>query len=313
MTISALYIGTVVHTRMRPVPHRLRYRMLMLLLDLDEVPALSRQLRLFSAERFNLFGFAERDHLAPGGGTLRVQVEASLTAAGIAPDGGPIRLLAMPRVLGSVFNPLSIFFCHGRDGALRAVLYEVNNTFGQRHSYLIPVDGPGLPIRQECAKGFYVSPFMDMALRYRFRLIPPGEKLGVAIEVRDGTGPVLTAGLAARREALTDGALLRGFLRHPLLAAQVLGGIHWEAAKLWRKGMRVRPRPAPPAEPVTIVPLAEPVTIVPLAEPVTIVPLAAPVTIVPLAEPVTIVPMAEPVTIVPLAEPVSIVLPRRAA
>ena len=263
MSISALYTGTVVHTRMRPVRHRLRYRMLLLLLDLDEVPALSRRLRLFSAERFNLFGFAERDHLAPGGGTLRVQVEVALTAAGIAPDGGPIRLLAMPRVLGSVFNPLSIFFCHGRDGALRAVLYEVHNTFGQRHSYLIPVEQPGPPIRQECAKGFYVSPFMDMALRYRFRLIPPGEKLGVAIEVRDETGPVLTAGLAARREALTDGALLGGFLRHPLLAAQVLGGIHWEAAKLWRKGMRVRPRPAPPAEPVTIVPLAEPVSIVP--------------------------------------------------
>ncbi len=263
MSVSALYFGTVVHTRMRPVRHRLRYRMLMLLLDLDEVPVLSRQLRLFSAERFNLFGFAERDHLAPGGGTLRVQVEAALSAAGIALDGGPIRLLAMPRVLGSVFNPLSIFFCHGRDGALRAVLYEVNNTFGQRHSYLIPVDQPGLPIRQECVKDFYVSPFMDMALRYRFRLIPPGETLGVAIEVRDETGPVLTAGLAARREALTDGALLRGFLRHPLLAAQVLGGIHWEAAKLWRKGMRVRPRPAPPAEPVTVVRLAEPVSIVP--------------------------------------------------
>ena len=253
MSISALYTGTVVHTRMRPVRHRLRYRMLMLLLDLDELPTLSRRLRLFSNERFNLFGFAARDHLAPGGGSLRTQVEAALSAAGIGPDGGAIRLLAMPRVLGSVFNPLSIFFCHGRDGALRAVLYEVNNTFGQRHSYLIPVAGPGLPIRQECAKAFYVSPFMDMALRYRFRLTPPGEKFGVAIEVRDQTGPVLTAGLAARRTALTDGALLRGFLRHPLLGAQVLGGIHWEAVKLWRKGMRIRPRPAPPAEPVSIV------------------------------------------------------------
>ena len=253
MSISALYTGTVVHTRMRPVRHRLRYRMMMLLLDLDEIPALARRLRLFSVDRFNLFGFAERDHLVPGAGSLRAQVEAALTAAGITPDGGPIRLLAMPRVLGSVFNPLSIFFCHARSGALCAVLYEVNNTFGQRHSYLIPVAGPGLPIRQECAKGFYVSPFMDMALRYRFRLIPPSERLGVAIEVRDATGPVLTAGLAARREPLTDGALLRGFLRHPLLAAQVLGAIHWEAAKLWGKGMRVRPRPPPPAEPVSIV------------------------------------------------------------
>ncbi len=254
MSVSALYLGTVVHTRLRPVRHRLRYRMLTLLLDLDEIPALAQRLRLFSVDRFNLFGFSERDHLAAGGEPLRRQVEAALAAAGIAPDGGPIRLLAMPRVLGSVFNPLSLFFCHGGDGALRAVLYEVNNTFGQRHSYLIPVDGPGLPIRQECAKDFYVSPFMDMALRYRFRLTPPAEKFGVAIEVRDDAGTVLTAGFAARRHALTDGALLRGFLRHPLLAAQVLGGIHWEAVKLWRKGMRVQPRPVPPPEPISIVP-----------------------------------------------------------
>ncbi len=257
MTASALYTGTVVHTRHRPVRHRLRYRMLMLLLDLDEIPALARRLRLFSVDRFNLFGFAARDHLAGDATKLRAQVEAALTAAGIAPDGGPIRLLAMPRVLGSVFNPLSIFFCYGHDQALRAVLYEVHNTFGERHSYLIPVeraaDGAMQPIRQECDKGFYVSPFMDMALRYRFRLTPPGEKLGVAIDVRDADGTILTAGLAARRQTLTDGALLRGFVRHPLLALQVLGGIHWEAVKLWRKGMRVRPRPAPPAAPISIV------------------------------------------------------------
>jgi len=153
-----------------------------------------------------------------------------------------------------VFNPLSVFFCHGKEGALRAVLYEVNNTFGQRHSYLIPLDGPVEgTIRQECAKRFYVSPFMDMALRYRFRLTPPGEKLGLAIEVSDQRGTLLTAGLSARRRTLTDAALLRGFLRHPLMAAQVLGGIHWEALKLWRKGMRVRPRPAPPPAPISIV------------------------------------------------------------
>ncbi len=253
MSGSALYTGTVVHTRQRPVRHRLRYRMLMLLLDLDELPALARRLRLFSVERFNLFGFCARDHLAGDAATLRMQVETALAAAGIAPDGGPIRLLTMPRVLGSAFNPLSIFFCYGRDQTLRAVLYEVHNTFGQRHSYLIPVNGATRPIRQECDKGFYVSPFLDMALRYRFRLTPPGEHLGVAIEVSDANGAVLTAGLGARRQALTDGALLRGFLRHPLLAAQVLGGIYWEAAKLWRKGMRVRPRPSAPVSPVSII------------------------------------------------------------
>lgn len=252
MSGSAIYAGSVVHTRLRPVRHRLRYRMFSMLLDLDEIPALSARLRWFSAARFNLFGFYGRDHLAGDGTPLRAQVEAALTAAGIDLGGGRILLLAMPRVLGMVFNPLSVFWCHDADGALRAVLYEVNNTFGQRHSYLIPVSEPG-PVRQKCKKSFYVSPFMDMGLNYRFRLEPPADRVAMAIDVSDAGGSILKVAFAARREALTDAALLSGFVRHPLLAAQVLGGIHWEAAKLWRKGLRTRPRPAPPAKPISII------------------------------------------------------------
>ncbi|MDE2333991.1 MAG: DUF1365 family protein [Rhodospirillales bacterium] len=253
MSGSAIYTGAVVHTRLRPVRHRLRYRMFSLLLDLDEIPELSARLRWFSAERFNLVGFSRRDHLAGDATPLRTQVEAALAASGIEARGGRILLLAMPRVLGTVFNPLSLFLCHDAEGALRAVLYEVNNTFGQRHSYLIPVSGADRPVHQSCAKTFFVSPFMDMGLRYRFRLVPPGERLAVAIEASDAAGPVLKAAMALRRQPLTDAALLAGFVRHPLLAAQVLGAIHWEAAKLWRKGLRIQARPAPPAEPISIV------------------------------------------------------------
>ncbi len=241
---SALYVGQVVHTRLRPVRHRLRYRMIALLLDLDEVAALDRSLRLFSVDRFNLFGFSGRDHLAGTDAPLRDQVEVALRQAGIAPDGGPIRLLAMPRVLGGVFNPLSLFYCYGRDGALRAVLHEVNNTFGQRHCYALPIDDPAASIHhQRCAKAFHVSPFLDMALEYRFRLTAPAETLSVGIEVQDEDGPILSAGLSARRQPLGDGALLRQWLRHPALSLQVLGGIHWEALKLWRKGLRLYPQP----------------------------------------------------------------------
>ena len=251
---SAIYTGSVAHTRLRPVHHRLRYRMLMLLLDLDELPRLSGALRVFSTERFNLFGFRGRDHLAGSATPLRSQIEQQLRRAGIAVDGGAIRLLCMPRVLGGVFNPLSVFFCHAADGALRALLYEVNNTFGQRHSYLIPVADPGAPIqRQSCAKQFYVSPFMDMAMQYHFRLSPPGARVAIAIEAHDAAGPMFSACFAGRRQDLNDANLLRALLRHPLLALQVLGGIHWEALKIWRKGVRPRPRPAPPAEPVSIV------------------------------------------------------------
>jgi DUF1365 family protein len=253
MTGSAIYVGSVVHTRLRPVRHRLRYRMFSLLLDLDEIPELAARLRWFSAERFNLFGFSARDHLAGGAEPLRAQIDAALAAAGIDIAGGRVRLLAMPRVLGTLFNPLSLFWCHDRTGVLRAVVYEVNNTFGQRHSYLIPVSGETVPIRQECDKAFYVSPFMDMGLRYRFRLHPPGERVAVAIDVADAAGTVLTAALSAHRRDLTDAALLAGLARHPLLGAQVLAAIHWEAAKLWRKGLRTRPRPAPPPSPISII------------------------------------------------------------
>ena len=258
MTGSAIYTGSVVHTRLRPVRHRLRRRMFSLLLDLDELPALSARLRWFSAERFNLFGFSARDHLAGDATPLRAQVEAAAARAGIDIAGGRILLLAMPRVLGFAFNPLSLFWCHDADGRLRAILYEVHNTFGQRHSYLIPVAEDAGPLRQECAKRFHVSPFMDMGLRYRFRLAGPDARLTVAIEARDAAGPVLTACLAASRQNLTDRALLAGFLRHPLLAAQVLAAIHWEAAKLWRKGLRIRRCPPPPAEPISIVAHGDP-------------------------------------------------------
>ena len=251
---SAIYTGSVVHTRLRPVRHRLRYRMMMVLLDLDELPLLSPKVRLFSFERFNLFGFRERDHLDGSATKLRAQVERQLARAGIVTDGGAIRLLCMPRVLGGVFNPLSVFFCHGVDGGLRAVLYEVNNTFGQRHSYMIPVAHPQAePTRQACEKKFYVSPFMEMGMQYYFRLIRPRERVAIAMEVRDESGPVLSACFAGQRQDLSDANLARGLLRHPLMAAQVLAAIHWEALKLWRKGMRIQKRPPPPEEAVSIV------------------------------------------------------------
>jgi len=249
---SAIYRGTVIHTRLRPVRHKLRYSVPMLLLDLDELDALSRSVPGFSSDRFNLFSFHGRDHLAGDGVPLRRQVEQALAQAGLDPVGA-IRVLCMPRVLGSAFNPLSVFFCHDPEDRLKAVLYEVNNTFGQRHSYLIPAD-PGLegPQRQVCEKRLYVSPFLEMAMRYHFRLSAPGERAGVSIEARDEKGLVLSACFSGRRQELTGANLLGLLPRYPALALQVLGGIHWEALKLWRKGLRPLPRPLPPAEPVSL-------------------------------------------------------------
>jgi uncharacterized protein len=245
---SAIYAGIVTHRRLRPKRHRLRYRLFSLLLDIDEIPALCARLRLLSHRRFNLFGFDERDHADGSGKSLRDWAEGHLARAGVDLDGGPIRLLAMPRVLGYGFNPISVWFCYRKDGGLAALLHEVHNTFGERHTYLIPVsedDGPA-DISQTCAKIFHVSPFIAMDMRYDFRIHAPDERMSLAIRGGDSDGPLIVAVLAMRRRELNDAALLRIFFGTPLLTLKVICAIHWQAARLWIKGLRPYPRPAAP-------------------------------------------------------------------
>lgn len=253
---SGLYPGLVTHARLKPRRHALRYRIFMLLLDLDELAEADRALKLFSVGRFNLVGFDPRRHGDGSDTPLKAQVERQLAEAGIA-HGGPVRLLAMPRILGTGFNPLTVYYCHRRDGALSAILYEVNNTFGERHSYLIPAQDAPL-VRQACEKGFYVSPFMDMDLAYSFRMRPPeaadsGAPVQVFVDVDDAEGRVLAAGFTGRREALSDRNLLRAWLTHPWMTVGVLAAIHWEALFIWLKGEKIRQRPPKPARPVTVV------------------------------------------------------------
>jgi uncharacterized protein len=250
---SALYRGTVMHQRLRPRRHRLRYRVFSLLLDLDGLDALAVRLKLFSRNRFNLLGFHDKDYGDGSGEPLRAQVERHMAKAGLEPDGGPIRLLTMPRVLGYAFNPLSVYFCYRRSGALTAILYEVNNTFGQRHSYLMPVSGSGEgAIVQQCPKRFYVSPFLDMNMTYTFRIVPPGKRVGVAINGRDAQGPIIVASLFGERSTLSDSGLALAFAVYPLLTLKVIVGIHWEALLIWLKGIRLRDRPPPPDRTVTL-------------------------------------------------------------
>lgn len=249
---SGVYTGVVTHRRFKPRRHALRYRLFMLLLDLDELEELGRTRRLFAYNRAALLSFHDADHGDGSGRPLRPQVETQLEAAGL-PTGGPIRILCLPRVLGFVFNPLSEIYCHAPDGRLIAIVHQVSNTFGERHSYLLRVDqADGGAVRQSCAKRFYVSPFMDMDLAYDFRIMPPGERVSTAIRVSDAEGPVLAAAFAGERRPLTDANLLEAFLTHPLVTLKVVAGIHWEALKLWLKGMGLRHRPAPPAEAFTV-------------------------------------------------------------
>jgi len=246
--VNALYHTLVTHARVRPRTHALKYRVAYLLLDLAALP----RLKLFSHNRFNLFSLHDRDY-GGGGADAKAWAEEKLRTSGITPDGGRILLLTMPRFLGHAFNPISLYFCHAADGSLRAILYEVNNTFGQRHSYLIPVTNNATPIRQSCDKAFYVSPFMDMDLGYEFTLHPPDETMSLHIAVSDAQGIMLHAAMAGKRAALTDAALLRAALAYPFLGLKVLAGIHWEALFIWAKGIRLRRRPAPPAHAVSII------------------------------------------------------------
>jgi hypothetical protein len=253
---SGLYSGVVTHVRLRPRVHRLRYKIFMMLVDLDEAPALSAKLTLFAYNKPGLIALNDRDHLDGSDTPLADQVRAELARAGLDFDGGRVRLLCMPRVLGFVFNPISVYFCNQADGRLGAILYEVNNTFGQRHAYLIPVktqDAKGGEIAQSCDKRFHVSPFMDMAMRYHFRTAAPAEDARLAVDGHDADGPMLAAAFSGRRSALTDAAILRTVLAHPMLALAVLAAIHWEAIRMLLKGLRLKPGPPAPAEPVTVV------------------------------------------------------------
>ena len=237
---SAIYTGLVVHQRTRPRAHRLSYRVFSLLIDLDELDALRSGLRRLGINRPALLSFHEKDH--GDGGSLRDWVGAQVRKAGIAADG-PIRMLTYPRMFGYVFNPLTVYFCHGADGRLVAILYEVANTFGERHAYVLPADGATDTVRHECAKDFYVSPFMPMECRYNFAIRPPGDAVQVLINEDDAEGLLLTASFTGRRSELTDGALLKAVLSHPLMTLKVTAGIYLEAVKLVFKGMPVFAHP----------------------------------------------------------------------
>ena len=249
---EAIYDGTVVHTRLRPRVHTLRYRVFTVLLDCARLDALDRRLRLFSHNRFNLVSFHDRDH---GEGTPLGTYLAGLAER--AAGGEAVRrflMLTYPRVLGYAFNPLTVFLGLDDDDGVRLVIYEVNNTFGERKSYVLPAepDENGL-IRQSCRKRLYVSPFNSVDGTYSFHISPVGDDFTVGVALRGPDGPLLKAYFRGRRKELTDGELLRALGRTGWMTAKVTAGIHYEAAKLWLKGLKPVTRPAGPDTPVSFI------------------------------------------------------------
>ncbi len=230
----ALYAGLVRHARLRPIEHNLAYRVFMGLFDLDGLPG-ARGNWAFGYNRPGLIAFYDRDHGDGSGAALRPQIEAKLKEIGIDLDGGAIRVLCMPRVLGYVFNPLSAYYCYDRGDRLAAIVHEVNNTFGERHVYALGATVPpsGTTIVQRCAKTFRVSPFLPMDLNYTFRVTQPSERTALTIVVEDERGAVLTASFHGDKRPFTVASILRLWLAHPLLTFRVIAGIHWEALWIW--------------------------------------------------------------------------------
>jgi uncharacterized protein len=228
---SAIYVGHVVHQRHRPKKHRLHYRVFSLLIDLDDLENLNK-LKLFAHNRRGLFSFLDRDHV--DGGDLRQWVQGQLRGLGL-PAPARIRLLCYPRILGYVFNPLTVWYCDDGEGRPLATIYEVHNTFRERHAYVLPADA-----EQLAEKSFYVSPFIDMDCRYQFHLMQPGERVRIAIDETQDGQPLLHAAFAGKAEPFTDRTLLRLFCTHPLMTLKVTAAIHWEAVRLLLKGIRIR-------------------------------------------------------------------------
>ncbi|WP_257164862.1 DUF1365 domain-containing protein [Bradyrhizobium sp. SRS-191] len=242
---AALYVGDVMHARMRPTAHRFQYRVMSLLIDLGRLDEADRQSALFGVNRRALYSFHERDHGPRDGSSLLAYAKACASEHGVDLSGGRVLLLCYPRLLGYVFNPLSVYFCYRSDCALALMIYEVRNTFGEIKPYVLPV-GPNhlteAGLRQEQDKTFYVSPFIDMAMRYHFRVTPPDDIVKLRILETGADGPLLAATFFGRRRSLTSRALLATFGSLPLVTLKIFGAIHWEALRLWIKGVRLVPR-----------------------------------------------------------------------
>ena len=251
MTRAWLYSGEVRHRRLRPVSNAFRHRVFFLRFPLSRLAELPNA--LFAVNRFNLFSFHFADH--GDGGDPERWVRDLLAREGVADAGGDIELQTFPRVLGYVFNPVSFWFCHRADGSLRAIVAEVNNTFGERHCYLLQgrrARGIATGETLEARKVFHVSPFCEIEGGYRFRFHmadrPDGARAVARIDHHDAAGALLQTSISGSARAFGAAGLLAMFFTHPLMSVGVVARIHWQALRLWVKGVPFVRKPAPPTE-----------------------------------------------------------------
>ena len=251
--------GLVRHSRLRPAGNTFSYSVFTLMLPIRTLGNAAFSNGVCSRNRFNLLSFHDRDH-GDGATPLLTWIDQVLKSENIHDADGEIWLQAFPRVLGYVFNPVSFWFCHRTDGALRAIVCEVNNTFGERHFYLLDT-GSAMPwgLQLTSKKVFHVSPFCAVEGSYRFRFMRTIKKVNnidkecvvARIDYHDNQGPLLLTSISGRLEPLTTRSAANAFFRHPLMTIGVISRIHWQALKLFTKRVPFFRKPLPPPTPLS--------------------------------------------------------------
>ena len=234
---SSIYNGTVIHKRFKPKIHFFKYQVFSLLIDLSELKILDQKISFFSYNSFNLISFFDKDHGDRDGSSLFEWVKKNLKENKIISENIKIKLLCYPRIFGYVFNPLSVFYVYDKNEELISILYEVKNTFGEQHTYIFKVENNNL-LQHNCEKKFHVSPFIEMDCNYFFRILKPTEKISVIIDQYQSNEKILYASQDGIRRDFTSSELIRSYLKHPLMTFKIIIAIHFEAFKLWTKGIR---------------------------------------------------------------------------
>ena len=235
---SSIYNGTVIHKRFKPKTHYFKYSVFSLLIDLSELETLDKKIKFFSFNKFNLISFFEKDHGSRDGSSLIKWVKKNLYENNIQYNNITIKLLCYPRIFGYVFNPLSVFFIYDNNEKLISILYEVKNTFGEQHTYIFKVENDCKLFQHNCAKKFHVSPFIEMNCNYFFRILKPGENISIIIDQYQINEKILYASQDGSRANFNSKELLKSYLKHPLMTFKIISAIHYEAFKLWTKGVR---------------------------------------------------------------------------
>jgi len=235
---SFIYTGTVIHKRFKPKVHFFNYKVFSLLIDLSELHLLDKSLKLFSYNKFNIISFYSKDHGQRDGSSLKKWVFDTLQKNNIGTNDIQIKLLCYPRIFGYVFNPLSVFYIYNKNSDLISVLYEVKNTFDEQHTYVFKIKKDENSIKHVCKKKFHVSPFIEMNCVYFFRLLKPGDKISVIIDLQDQESKILYASQDGVKSELNNKNLIKSYLKHPLMTFKIILAIHFEAFKLWTKGIK---------------------------------------------------------------------------